>query len=376
LTNAKNFGYDQTVIEFLNSQNGSTRNVYQSNFRYVIEFTGINGKEILESKKADKEFQWEKRTVELKQWGKKKGLSDSLVKGIVAVLRSFFVYYRTPLVFTRQEKNKVGGRVQRINQDYQLTNEDISKLVLVADLREKYIVLAGKSFGLRASDFIRFTYGSFRSVNLNQEAPIFLGELNTIKEGVPANPFIDTDLQPIIKAILDANPTKPDNEHLLTFNDIELTSTLQNLAKKANIQLGGKHLRFHCFRKYLIDRLSSLMSESKWKQIIGKAISEGAYVSSFELKESYAKVMKMTTISTTNGNGKVTKISQDLTALQSKVSDLEKSNRQANYSISVLMDILKAKKILAQDYEIDEVLHEVEEKAEEDQQRFDDENKN
>jgi len=36
------------------------------------------------------------------------------------------------------------------------------------------------------------------------------------------------------------------------------------------------------------------MSESKWKQIVGKTISEGAYVSSESLREDYARAMNET----------------------------------------------------------------------------------
>ena len=197
-------------------------------------------------------------------------------------------------------------KAHRVTRDYMLTNDDIAKMVLVGNLREKYIVLQGKSFGLRAGDFASLTYGCFRSVNLEDEAPIFLGEFQTQKEGVTAFPFIDSDALPILKAVLDSNKNKPDSERIVTVNEDELSSIIQNLAQKASINLGDKHLRFHCFRKWLIDRLSANMSESKWKQIVGKALSEDAYVSSFELKESYSKAMKLTTVFT-NGNGKVSK---------------------------------------------------------------------
>lgn len=38
-------------------------------------------------------------------------------------------------------------------------------------------------------------------------------------------------------------------------------------------------------------------SESKWKMIIGKTVSEDAYVSELELREAYAKAMPETTFS-------------------------------------------------------------------------------
>jgi hypothetical protein len=303
-------GYDKVCIEFLSSQKKSTQHTYKAFLKHVLKFTGMTGQQILDSKRADKNYEWETKVSTFKQWMKTqktsqgKNYSDNAVNTAVNTLRSFFDYYRTPFHFNQNENRKLNGKAKRVTKDYMLTNEDLAKMVLVGNLREKYVVLSGKSFGLRAGDFASFTYGTFRSINLESEAPIFLGEFQTQKEGITAFPFIDSDALPILKAVLDSNKNKPDNERLITVHEEELSGILQNLAIKANINLGDKHLRFHCFRKYLIDRLSACMSESKWKQIVGKSISEDAYVSSFELRESYSKAMKLTTI---NGNGKASK---------------------------------------------------------------------
>lgn len=322
-------GYDQTIIEFLTSQNKGTQNTYKSFFKLILQYTGMTGQQILESKKADKNFEWERKVLAFKQWIKtqktKNGdyYSDNAANTATNTLRSFFEYYRTPLVFNQSENRKLNGKAHRVTQDYLLTNDDLAKMVLVADLREKYITLAGKSFGLRVGDFTSFTYGTFRSLNLNEEIPVFVGEVLTQKEGILAFPFIDSDALPIVKAVLDANRDKSDSERIIGVQDEELTTILQGLATKANIQLGGKRLRFHCLRKYLIDRLSANMSESKWKQIVGKSISEDAYVSSFELRECYSKTMRLTTIGI-NGNGKVAKLAEEVNHLSSKLEGREK----------------------------------------------------
>jgi integrase len=307
-------GYDKTLIEFITSQRKSTQQVYKSFFKHILNFTKMTGEQLLESKKADKNYEWEKKVIAFKQYMKDKGLSDNSANTAVNTLRSFFDYYRTPLLFSQNENRKLNGKAHRVTMDYMLTNEDLTKLTFVADLREKYIILLGKSLGLRAGDFITLTYGTFRSINLNEETPIFMGEFQTQKEGVTAYPFIDSDALPTVKAILENN-NKPNDERIVKIQENELSTLIQNLAKKANVNLGGKHLRFHCFRKYLIDRLSANMSESKWKQIVGKAISEDAYVSSFELRSAYIQAMKLTTINT-NGNGKVSKLSEAVTKLQ------------------------------------------------------------
>ena len=349
-------GFDETLIKFLDAQKASTRKTYKCFLKKMLEYTGMTGAQILESKKADKNFEWEGKALDFKQWLKKQKTtqgnfySDNAAKASIASLRSFFDFYRTPLVFNQNENRKLNGKAQRTTHDYMLTNDDIAKMVFVADLREKYIVLTGKSFGLRAGDFASITYGTFRSVNLEGEAPIGIGELQTEKEGVVAFPFIDSDALPVVKAWLDGHQEQDvkiakrdgsgetvkdsngeivyeirriykDADRIITIHDDELSSILQSLGVKANINLGGKHLRFHCFRKWLIDRLSSMMSESKWKQIVGKSISEDAYVSTFELKESYSKAMKMTTV-LTNGNGKVSKVLEEMQVTKSQLADV------------------------------------------------------
>lgn len=331
-------GYDEVAKEFLNAQKSGTRHTYKSVFKLILTYPNwedkrlgqtLTTKEILESKRADKEFLWERKVITFRTWIKEQNTkngdfySDSHADAGVCALRSFFDYYRTPFVFNQGETRKLCTKSQRKHKDYMLVNEDIPKLVLVADLREKYIVLVGKSFGLRISDFNAFTFGTFRSLNLDQETPVFIGEIVTGKEGAPAFPFIDADALPIIKAVLDANRNKADDARVVTVKNEEVTTILQTLAAKANLQLGGKHLRFHCFRKYLIDRLSACMSESKWKQIVGKAISEDAYVSSFELRECYVKAMKLTTVGV-NGNGKVSRLAEEVEGLSKKVSEKEK----------------------------------------------------
>ena len=346
-------GYDEACINFLTSHNTGTKHTYKSLLKLFLNFTGMSGQQILDSKRLDKNFEWENKIIKFKQWMKTQKnrdgnyYSDNAVNTAVHAIRSFFDYFRLPLEFNRNEARKLSGKAQRVTRDYVLSNPDISKMAFVGDLREKCIVLLGKSLGLRASDFVPLTYGTFRSINLDQEPPISIGEIQTIKEKITAYPFIDADALPIVKQILDSNRNKPNDERIITVKEAELSSIIQALAKKANINLGDKHLRFHCFRKYLIDRLSaSNSSESKWKQIIGKAVSEEAYVSTFELRECYLQTMKLTTLNP-NGSGKISKLSEQVTEL----------NKQVNEQIIELSKQVKEKsqKLEEQSQEIKEI---------------------
>jgi integrase len=363
MTRKTNFeGYDNISIEFLNKQNKSTSHVYKAYFRHFLKFTGKTGQQILDSKKADKNFETENKVMEFKQWMKTqktpqgKPYSDNTIKTIIKTVMSFFQSNRTPLQLITSEKRKLNEKAKRTNQDYELTNETISKMALVGDLREKYILLLGKSFGLRVSDFTKLTYEKFKSIDLDQEPPIYIGETQTEKEGVNAYPFIDSDALPIVKAYLEyLNPKKdkPNNEKIITIQNEELSTILQILAKKANINLGGKRLRFHCLRKYLITNISIGTSESKWKQIIGKANPEEPYVNTTGLREIYLKAMERTTCINTNGNGKVSKLSEELTEAINKINRHETT-------IAILADTSKKK-----DSEIKEMKQTITEHADE-----------
>jgi hypothetical protein len=320
-------GFDEASTKFLTSQNHQTQLTYKSIFKLAQRYFNMTGQEMLDSKKTDKTYEWEKRVVDLKAWVKtqrnNKGelYSDSAASTAVNCIRSFFDYYRLPLVFNQHESRKIGGKNKRKTQDYMLTNADLPKMIYFADLEKKYVVSMGKSVGLRINDFLGFTYGTFRSLNLNDPAPVFMGEILTGKERVPAYPFIDADALPIVKTVLEANRDKSNDERVITVKDEAVNAMLQDLAVKSGIQLGGKHLRFHCFRKYLIDRLSACMSESKWKQIVGKAVSEDAYVSSFELRNCYIKTMELTTVCSPIVDSNLQK---ELDSLKTKLESKEK----------------------------------------------------
>jgi integrase len=336
-------GYDKTIESWLEAQKTSTRGNYKSMFKLVCEYPNwldsekagrkLCGAEILASKQADKNYMWEKNIIHFKGWVKTQKsrtgqpYGDNSADCAVNALRSFFDYYRAALNFSQSEARKINERNKRNTTDYILTNDVLKKMVACGDLREKYIVLVGKSVGQRAVDFVQFTWGTFRSIDLTQEAPIFIGEIITIKEGVPAFPFLDTDSTPIVQLMLDANKDKPDNERIIDVDHKQLTPILQKLAKTANIPLGGKHLRFHCLRKYLIDRLTTCMSESKWKQIVGKTISESAYVSPLKLWACYREAMKLTSLSAPIIDLNLKKRVEDLEKLVAELVEHQKQLR-------------------------------------------------
>jgi len=306
------FPNDKATNEWLDSLKKSTRATYQTYWRYFLEFTSLTGNQIIDSRKTDREYAWEKKVIEFKRWIiEEKKQSEHTATTAAATVRGFFSYHRLPLSFRRQESAQL-KEAEAKYEDYRFTREELKKICEFADLEEKYVVTAGKSFGLRAGDFLRLMRGDLEPY-LDRPVPISLGEYRTQKEGVKAFPFIDSDAQPVIKLMMDQmnrkGRTQPTDRMLTYTDEIQLSRILRRLTAKAGINIGNRRVRFHCLRKFLIDRLASHMSESKWKQIVGKKISESAYVSPDSLREDYARAMPDTCF-TTAPEGDISKLAK------------------------------------------------------------------
>jgi integrase len=302
---------DKATDEWLNTLPAGTRVTYKCLWNHFLKFVDLTGDEILASRKADKNYSWEKKVLAFKNWFIAEGAAETSARTASSVVRGFFSFYRLPLKFRRTETTQL-KKASRKYEDYRFSRDDLKRMFDVANLKEKYIVTAGKSFGLRAGDFLKLTRGDLEPY-LDREPPISIGEYATEKEGVVAYPFIDIDAQPVIKLMLEKmdreGKTKPTDKILKFKRTIELTRNLKRIAQKAGLNVGNKVVRFHCLRKFLTDRLASFMSESKWKQIIGKKISEGAYVSPDSLRDDYTRAMAETCFTTTL-EGDVAKIAR------------------------------------------------------------------
>ena len=322
---------DKAVDEFLNSQTKEgTFKSYKTVMKQYLEYTGKTGQELLDTKTADKDFQVENSMLNYRKYILSKGKSENYAVGQVMTIRGFYAYYRKPLMFRKQESRKLGEK-NRTTEDIRFDKEDLAKMALAGNLKERYVLLVGKSVGLRASDFLGFTYGNFRSLKLDNEAPLALGETKTQKESVKAYPFLDSDAIPIVKQMLESNKDAKDSDRILNDTEDNLSVILQTLAKKAGMEIEngavhGKRVRFHCMRKFLIERLSATSSESQWKQIVGKSIDESAYISQDQLRGIYQRAMPSLLI---NGNGKTKKLMEIENALidsQRKITSLETTN--------------------------------------------------
>jgi integrase len=296
------FPNDKATIEWLKSQKPSTLIAHKRGWKLFLTFTGLTGDQILVDRENDKEAKWEKKVLEFKSWvlSQKTRTGEPYGEGsartFTIAVRSFFGYYRKDLKFRTQEASKL-KRASPKREDYRYTRENLADMANLADLQGKYVVVAGKSFGLRIGDFLNLKRGDFEPY-LKLAPPISIGEIPTQKEGVKASPFVDSDALPIIKAMInkmDREGRTAPEEKMLRVCEVEVNNIMRKLTASAGIVTGTKRVRFHCLRKFLCDRLASYMSESKWKQVVGKQIDEKSYVSTELLREPYQRAMADTT---------------------------------------------------------------------------------
>jgi uncharacterized coiled-coil protein SlyX len=337
---------DADFKAFLASLKRHSANSYGSVFRHWINFSGMNGAQTLQFKKDDTDAKTEQLVIKFKAHMindlHKSGNSARLAASAIC---GFYSSHRMPLTFTHPEAKRL-QEANRSTQDFLFTREDLQKMSEQAAMfPDRYVLLVGKSVGLRAGDFLSFTYGTFRGSHLDSEAPIALGEVATGKEKVKAFPFLDSDSIPIIKQILEANKDKNNNDRILDFVDENsLTGILQRLFQKAGLVSGGKTVRFHNLRKYLIDRLSAVASESQWKQIVGKAISEDAYVSQDQLRDIYLRAMPAIVV---NGNSKnhvkIEELETKFAAQEERIQELEYENQALREKVFELDPKVKEK---------------------------------
>jgi len=326
---SKRFGSDYATIQWLKSQKRSSLFTYASYWKYFLKYMGKTGVEILKErqrqllsrKQSERRF-YEQKVLEFKEWLKENtDLSLNGIRTCLAIVKSFFNYHYVELRFRVEDKRKLNERGRK-TVDYWLTLEDIQKMSEVADIVEKYVLVVGKSLGLRASDFLRLKIGLFTSVNLDSEPPIYLGEFTTKKEKIKAHLFLDSDAVEVVKSYLsylkakygELNPEKP----MLEMTVDNLSLILRRLAKRSGIELGNKQLRFHCLRKFLYDSLTTVCSESHAKMIIGKSVPEQAYTSPKNLRLIYKRVQPLTCYTKQpNRNYKIAELTQ-------KIQDLER----------------------------------------------------
>jgi integrase len=227
------------------------------------------------------------------------GLSINTARTQTLGIRQLFRYYEMPIRFRNGSKI---AKTVKTTKNFPLTIEYVRKMFEVADLRERVILSMATDLGLRVSDFIELKKTDLPP--LDQEPPISF-DLMTGKENVVANGFLSQETVDLLKVYLPTLEKKNGNPHLFpssgesNITDGWLNTLLQRLAEKTKINLNGKSLTFHCFRKMLLSAaIDSGIGLTAGKKLCGKTIaqSDDTYLTTVNLRQKFIQLKKFLSI--------------------------------------------------------------------------------
>jgi integrase len=304
---------EMSVQEFLNSvSNPRTRKGYRFGLNKFVEWYGNTTEEILAIRQEDltqkpgenlveyknRAARFEKEIERFHSYLIEKGYSINSARNMTLGIRQLFRSYQMPI--TMRSGSKVSQTVQT-TKNFPLTIEHIRKMFQVANLKERTVLALAVDTGLRISDFLAIKKADLPP--LDEEPPIAF-TLLTQKEKIPAHCFLSQETVDQLKTYL---PTlrKKDNVYLFASNgkshisDEAVSKMLDRLAEKAQIDLNGKSLTFHCFRKmFLSASIDSGIGLTAGKKLCGKAIarSDDTYLTTVKLREKFIQLKKFLTI--------------------------------------------------------------------------------
>ncbi|TET19588.1 hypothetical protein E3J74_05730 [Candidatus Bathyarchaeota archaeon] len=328
-----------SVKEYLDSvANPNTKKSYRIGIKKFCEWFDKSPREVLEIRKSDLTQRESENLIEYRNRAARfvkeiekfhsylleQGYKTNTARNFTLGIRQLFRFYQMPVHM--RSGSKVTKTV-KTSRSFPLCIDHVRKMFEVADLRERVILSMATDLGLRISDFIKIKKGDLPS--LDQEPPIMF-DVMTNKEEIVAHGFLSSETVELLKIYV---PTlKKDNLYLFPSNarrhisDEWLNRLLQKLVDKAQIELNGKSLTFHCFRKmFLSTAIDSGIGLTAGKKLCGKAIptSDDTYLTTMRLGGKFIQLKKFLTIKQLvqpETREKIGELSKAVTKLQEDVN--------------------------------------------------------
>ncbi len=343
---------------FLDSvSNPNTKKEYRHGIKKFCEWFGKSAEEILELRKDDLSQRTGENLIEYKNRASRfekeiekfhsylltQNYTINTARNLTLGIRQLFRYYEMGIRF--RAGSKVSKTV-KTTKNFPLNIEHVRAMFKVGDLRERVILSMTTDLGLRIGDFIALRKDDLPS--LGQEPPIAF-DIMTNKEDVVAHGFLSQETVDLLKVYLPTLQRKNGNPYLFPSNakshisDEWMNKLLQRLAEKAQLDLNGKSLTFHCFRKmFLSAALDSGIGLTAGKMLCGKAIaqSDDTYLTTVKLREKFILLKRFLTV------GEQPKIeAEKIESLKSAVSGLqEELTRQKTITDTISEENVKLKK--------------------------------
>ena len=356
-----------SVQEYLDSvSNPSTKKGYKKGIKEFCEWYDKTAEEILQMRKDDLTQIAGEGLIEFKNRASRfekeieKFHSYLLTKYTINTARNYtlgirqlFRFYEMPTRF------RTGSKISKTvntTRNFPLTIEHVRKMFAVADLRERVILSMATDLGLRIRDFVSIEKTQLPV--LDQESPISF-EIMTNKENVIAHGFLSKETVELLKVYL---PTldKKVNPYLFPSNgkshisDEWINRLLQRLAQKAKINLNGKMLTFHCFRKMFLSTSVDAGMLTAGKMLCGKAIpqSDATYLTTVKLREKFIQLKNFLNINELPKFEKenidslkraVSKLQEDLSTQMTISRIISEENREMKKKIKEIDEGLESK---------------------------------
>jgi len=300
--------------QFLDSvSNPNTKKEYRHGIKKFCEWFGKSAEEILEMRKDDLTQKAEENLIEYRNRAARyereiekfhshllsQKFSVNTARNLTLGIRQLFRYYQMPI---RIRAGSKVAKTVKTTKNFPLTIEHVRAMFKVADLRERVVLSMATDLGLRIGDFIKIKKNDLPP--LDQEPPTSF-DIMTDKEEVIAHGFLSQETVDLLKVYIPTLEKKNGNPYLFPSNgnshisDEWLNRLLQRLAEKAQINLNGKSLTFHCFRKmFLSAAIDSGIGLTAGKKLCGKAIAESddTYLTTVNLREKFIQLKKFLNI--------------------------------------------------------------------------------
>ena len=352
-----------SVQEFLNSiSNKSTKKGYRFGLNKFVDWFGKSAEEILLMRQEDltqkagenlieyknRAARFQKEIEKFHSYLIENDYSINSARNMTLGIRQLFRFYQMPVIM------RTGSRVSQTVQtskNFPLTIEHVRKMFRVANLKERTVLSLSVDLGLRISDFLSIKKADLPP--LDGEPPIAF-DLLTQKEKITAHCFLSQESVNILKTYLPTLQRKKNNVYLFPSNrkshvsDESIGKMLKKLAAKAQINLNGKRLTFHCFRKlFLSSSIDSGIGLTAGKLLCGKAVpkSDGTYLTTVKLREKFIQLKRFLSI---NEQPKIdtkkmdlmektiTKLQEDLTSQKIITETVTKKNLELKSEIEEL----------------------------------------
>jgi len=303
-----------SVNEFLDSvSNPNTKKEYRHGLKKFCEWFGKSAGQILEMRKDDltqragenlieyrnRAARFEREIEKFHSYLLAQNYTINTARNLTLGIRQLFRYYEMGIRF------RAGSKVTKTvktTRSFPLTIDHVRAMFRVADLRERVILDMATDLGLRISDFLALRKSSLPP--LDQEPPIAF-DIMADKESVVAHGFLSQETVDLLKVYLPTLEKKNGNPYVFPSNgdshisDEWMNRLLQNLAAKARIDLNGKDLTFHCFRKmFLSAAIDSGIGLTAGKKLCGKAVaqSDDTYLTTVNLRKKFIQLKRFLAI--------------------------------------------------------------------------------